>query len=120
MDYQFLKMILQIVIFLPFIIFLIYLSLKYGGTKFQSMQNGKYIKVLERVSISKDISILLVKLGDKIYVMSSSASGIKELKELDEEEITKFNNIKEETIPQYENVKEMLQKLIKKGRSKDE
>lgn len=120
MDYEFWMMLLQIIIFLPFIIFLIYLSIKFGGGKIQSFQNGKYIKILERVAISKETSILLVKLGDKIWVMSSSSKGIEKLQQLTEEEaINVEKNLKDSTY-NYDNLKKVLDKLKLKGRFKNE
>ena len=74
MDKQLLEMLLNIILVLPFILLLIYISLKYGGSKLQSIQNGKFIKVMERVPLTKDSSIMVVKIGDKAFIMSASGS----------------------------------------------
>lgn len=112
MDLSFLYMILKIVVFLPFILFLFYLSVKFGGSKLQKIQNGKFIKVLDRVSLSKENSLVVVKIGQKGYVLSSSTGKIETLLELKEEELLKIEETKE--IPEYASLKEFYQKVIKK------
>ncbi|MCY6370379.1 flagellar biosynthetic protein FliO [Clostridium ganghwense] len=108
-----LEMLIKIVLFLPFIIFLIYLLGKYGGTKLQSIQNGRYMKILDRMPLSKENSLLITKIGGKGYVISSTQGRVEILKELDEEELIKF----EESKNNFEqvSVKDMVKKLkIKK------
>lgn len=94
MDWQLAFMIFKIIICLPFILLLIYLSAKIGGGKLQNMQNGKYIKILERVSISKDNSLMISKIGEKGYVMSSSQGKVEILLEINEEELTRIESSK--------------------------
>lgn len=108
MDLQFLWMFLKIIIFLPFILLLIYISVKYGGNKLQDIQNGKYVKVLERTPVSKENSLLVVKIGDKAYVMSSTANKVDILVELEKEEISKIETSK--VIPEYTSFKEFYKK----------
>lgn len=108
MDLQFLWMLLKIIIFLPFILLLIYISIKYGGNKLQDMQNGRYIKVLERAAISKENSLLVVKIGEKGYIMSSVAGKIEVVSELEEKEILKIEDSR--VIPEYESLKDFYEK----------
>lgn len=105
MDGQTLEMVLKLVIFLPFVIFLVYLSLKYGGSKLQNLQNGRLIHIVERVQISKDNSLFVAKVGDKAYLMSSATGSIEILKELSEEEVK--NAESKEIIPKVDNFKEL-------------
>jgi flagellar protein FliO/FliZ len=105
-------MLLKIVVFLPFILFLVYLSLKYGGNKLQHMQNGRYIKVLERVPLSKENSLLVIKLGEKGYVVSSAAGKVEKLLEIDEDELNKIETSK--NIVEYTDLKQYYRKLFKK------
>lgn len=111
-NFSFWIMLLKILVFLPFIILLIYLSMKYGTRKLQNMQNGKFIKVLERVPISKDNSLVVVKIGDKGYVLTSSASNIDKLMELKDDELKKLENTN--SIPEYKNIMEFYEKVFKK------
>lgn len=109
MDSNFWSMIFEIVIFLPFIIFLIYLTLKFGGGKLQGMQNGRYIKVYERTAISKENNLLVVQMGQKGYVLASANGKIEILKELDEDELREV--VSQKSIPQYANIKELYKKI---------
>ena len=112
MDKEFLILIFKIIIFLPFILFLLYLSLKYGGNKLRKLQDGRYMKILDRIPLSKDNSIIVVKIGDKAYAVSSSARDINILFEIPQEEIHNIENIKE--LPQYEDMKDLFKKHILK------
>ncbi|WP_050607020.1 flagellar biosynthetic protein FliO [Clostridium niameyense] len=104
---QILGMFLKIIVLLPFIILILYMSLKYGGDKLQKIQDGKYIKVIERVSITKENFILIVMLGDKGYVMSSTPNNIEILKELSEEEIKRIQKLKSESMVNCVDIKKI-------------
>jgi len=110
MDLEFWTLLFKIIFFLPFILFLLYLSLKYGGNKLQKLQDGRYMKVLDRIALSKENSIIVVKIGEKAYAISSSSKEVNILFELPKEEISSIENIKE--IPQYEDMKELFKKHI--------
>lgn len=118
MDKQFLEMLLNIIIVLPFIVFLIYLSLKYGGIRLQNMQNGRFIKVLERISVTKDSALLLLRIGDKVYVASCGSGKTEIIMELTKEEIEKLEDAK--NVPEYERLKQVLTKLKIKRKDNDE
>lgn len=114
-------LILKIAVLLPFIIILIYLSLKLGGSKLQNMQGGNYMKIIERVQISKENSLMLVKIGEKAYIMSSSPQGIKTLEEISQEQLSNIEAKKAEaSIYSTEEMKKLLNKLNIKGRLKNE
>ncbi|WP_315114368.1 flagellar biosynthetic protein FliO [uncultured Clostridium sp.] len=105
-DYQFIVTLLKILIFLPFILLLIYTSLKMGGDKLQNIQNGRYMRILDRLPLSKDNAILAVKIGDKGYIVSSSNGKVEILLPLEEEEVKKLESYKVDI--------NILQKLMKK------
>jgi flagellar protein FliO/FliZ len=90
-DLQLWESFIKIVVFLPFIIFLIYLVGKYGGSKVHNFQSGKLIKIIERVPVSKDNSLMIVIIGEKPYVISSTNGKMEILLELDREDIEKCN-----------------------------
>ena len=94
-----------------FIIFSIYLSLRYGGVKLQSLQNGRHIKILERVSLSKENSLVVTKLGDKAYVLGSTNGKIEILKELSNEELLKVQE--KSSLAAENNIKGIFAKLLK-------
>ena len=118
MDSEFWILLLKILVFLPFILSILYLSLKYGGSKLQKLQDGKYMKILDRIALSKDNSIAVVKIGEKAYAISSSSKEIRILFELPQDEIISIESNKE--IPQYEDIKELFKKHIMKKEVKDE
>lgn len=112
-----LSMILQLVVGLIIIIPLIYFTLKYGGKKFQTMQNNNYLKVLERISFSKENSLIVVKIGEKAFVFTSTNSNIEMLMEIDKEDIEKIE--KSKVLPEYNNINEFLKDFKKKFHIKD-
>jgi flagellar protein FliO/FliZ len=118
MEWQFWIMLFKILVCLPFILLLIYISVKLGGSKLQNIENGKYIKVLERTSISKENSLLVVKLGEKGYVLASTTGKVHIISELEKDEISKIEDSK--IIPQYANLKDFYSKLKFKKEDKDE
>ena len=59
--------ILQIFLVLPIILILIYISIKVGGKKLETLNKGRYIKIIERVPLNKENSIYLIKLGQEYY-----------------------------------------------------
>lgn len=113
MDGQIWIMLIKIVIFLPFVLLLIYISAKLGGSKLQSMQNGKYIKVIERVPLTKDSSLVVTKIGEKGFVLSSSNGKVEILTHMSDEELLQVENSTKVPIPQFISVKEFVVKKLK-------
>lgn len=108
------KMVIEIIIFVPFVLFLFYISVKVGNSKIQSLQSGRYIKILERVGLSKENGLLVVKIGEKGYVISSCHDRIEILLEVSEEDLKKIEETR--SLPQYSDIKELIEKFkFKKG-----
>ena len=107
-------LIIKTIFSLIFILGLIILTLKYGGGKLQLLSNKKYLKILERISLSKENSILVVKMGTKCFVVSSSHSNIEILREVSEEDIIEL----EKSTESDKNHK--LMPFIKNWRKKEE
>lgn len=127
MDSEFWIMLLKIIVFLPFILILIYISLKYGGERLQNLQNGKFIKVLERTALTKENTLLVAKIGNKGYVLSSANGKVEILLEISDEElkaleknftINQFSNFKD--ISNSKRIKDFCIKLKCKKEDKDE
>ena len=106
----------KVVFSLVFVLCLIYLSFKYGGGKLQSLQNTRYLKVLERVPLSKENNILVVKMGNQGFVLSSSQSKIEIIKEISEEDLLGIENAKMFT--KNKTVSNVLKNWREKGRLK--
>lgn len=104
--------ILQIFLVLPIILILIYISIKVGGKKLETLNKGRYIKIIERVPLNKENSIYLIKLGQEYYVASSNNGSFEVIKELSKDEVIKLEENKE--IPQYDNFKDFISDLKSK------
>lgn len=94
MGWDVLTMVFKVLIALPVILLLIYISAKVGGSKLQRFQDGRYIKILERVPISKDNAFLAIKIGDKAYVVSSTTGKIEIVKQINQEELSAIESSK--------------------------
>lgn len=92
MDGQFWITLLKILVFFPFVIALILIFGKMGS-KLNLNTNNKYMKILERLPISKDNTLLVVKVGEKGFLMSSSTGKIEILREIDGAELESINEL---------------------------
>ena len=99
-----------------------YLVFKISGNRLNKINEGKYIKVLEKVQISKDTSIVVVKIGKKGYIMSSSNNNTEKIDEISEEEILLLEEEKriekEKINQQYEVAIKGLKSKVNKLRNK--
>ncbi|MGO5065070.1 flagellar biosynthetic protein FliO [Clostridium sp. LCP25S3_F8] len=109
MDIEFIGMIFKAIFALALVLLLLYLSLKLGGEKLQKFQNGKYIKVLERVPLSKENFVCVVKIGEKAYIMTSTPHSIEKITELSEAETKKIEDLKIQSMPQYNGLNKFLE-----------
>lgn len=128
MNFGFLGMIVQLILALGVTLGLIFLSFKLANSKFNVINNNKYIKVIERVQVTKDNSILIVKIGEKGYIMTSTVGHMEKLSELSREEIDNIEEDKkkasQEMAEYYTNLvlksKKNFSKITKNIKSKEE
>ena len=113
MNFEFLGMFVQLILALGVTLGLMFLSFKLMGTKLNAINNNKYVKVIERVQVTKENTILIVKIGKKGYVMTSTAGHMEKLSELSEEEI---NIIEEDKKKAAAEISESYNKLILKSK----
>ncbi|WP_300380717.1 flagellar biosynthetic protein FliO [Clostridium sp.] len=85
---ELIKLIIQLVFALALIFLLMYLLTKLSGNKLDKINENKYITVIERTNISKDTSILLLKVGEKGYIISANNNNVGKLQEISKEEMT--------------------------------
>ncbi|GFZ30957.1 hypothetical protein CSC2_14830 [Clostridium zeae] len=78
-------LIIKLVFSFLLILCLALISLKLTGNKYNSLQKGRYIKVIEKIQLSKEISIVLLQIGSRGIVMSCSQNSTEKLEEIDEE-----------------------------------
>jgi len=77
--------------FVPFIIIVFVIILAYIGTRFISVKytkltSGRYLKVIERVALGQDKSLVLINIKAKIYLLGVSGNGINIVSEFNEDE----------------------------------
>ncbi|MDB1928886.1 flagellar biosynthetic protein FliO [Clostridium tertium] len=115
-------MIIKLIFTLVVVLGLMYLVFKISGNRLNKINEGKYIKVLERVQISKDTSIVVLKIGKKGYIMSSSNNNTEKIDEISEEEILLLEEEKkiekEKINQQYEVAIKGLKSKVNKLRNK--
>ena len=128
MDFNFFGMFVQLILALGVTLGLMFLTFKFMGKKVDSFNKGKYVRVIERVQVSKENTILVVKIGNKGYVMTSSTGNMGKLSELSEEEINLIEEEKkkaaEEITENYKNLmiqsKKSFSKIVNNIRSKED
>lgn len=128
MNFEFFKMIMQLIIALAITLGIMFLSYKILGSKVNSINKNKYVQVLERTQITKENSILVIKTGKKGYVVISTSGHVDKLSELSEEEIKEIEENKrlynEEVLDGYNKLisfsKDNALKVLKKIKSKEE
>lgn len=103
---MFVKLILGLIV----IIALIALSVKLSSKKITNFTNKKYVRVIDRIQISKDSYIVITKIGDKGIVFVTSGNSTQKLEELTSEEVTRIETEKRESI---ENVSKEFDRYIK-------
>lgn len=86
------------------VIVLTYYASKWYAKKMGPVAGGKYMKVIDRISLGKSSAVLLVELQDKQYMVGVSDQNVQILKELDE---------KIELVSENEPGKESFQHILK-------
>ena len=89
-----------------------WLAQKYqGGT---GCAHTRYVKVLERTVIGRDSALLLVQVGEKIYLLSTTAKQIERIAELSKEDLPQIEQ-QEHSIVTQPSFLSVLQKMAQKG-----
>ena len=113
MDFAFLF--LKLIFALAIVLGLMYLTFKLSGEKLNRVNNGKYIKILERSQIARESYIAVVKVGEKGYVLSISNNKVEKLDELTHEDVLL---IEENKLKDKERVNEQYNVAISGFKSK--
>ena len=119
---EWIKLIIQLVFALILIFSLMYLLTKLTENKLSNINQNKYITIIERTNISKDASIILLKIGDKGYIISSNNNNVEKLQEVSKEEMISIieskKRQKEVIANSYENFINNIVMKLKKFRNK--
>ena len=91
MDGQFAATILKIIVFLPFVLLLAYISLKIGGSHLKGVGSGRIIRLIEKVPLSNKAYLYVVSINNKPYVIGASEEKFEVLMELPAEVMDNIN-----------------------------
>lgn len=100
---DFTLMIFKLIVSMIVIFALMIILFKYANKGINGSLNKKYVKVIERVQISKDGYIIVVKVGNKGMVLSTSTGHTEKLQELSEEELAEIEEIKQQALKDMNN-----------------
>ncbi len=74
------------------VIYLSYLFSKYLASSTSKINNAKYMKVVDRLPIGQDRSVIILQIGDKHYLIGNASQSIEILAELSEEQLVELPN----------------------------
>ena len=119
MDFSFLIDVFKILILLPLVLALVYISLKYGNKYFNKLQSSKVIKVYERVPIGQNVFLSIVTIAGKPYLITNGEKGAQILLELDENVLQQYQiNQELENLALNNSIVSFIEKI--KGKVKNE
>jgi flagellar protein FliO/FliZ len=110
-NYEFFGSLAKILVFLPLVILLAYLSIRVGGSKMLKMGQGKIIRVIEKVPLNNKAALSVVLINNKPYVVSYSEDEVKILMPLPEDCVEKQQ---EENKSFSENMKNNFKSIVKR------
>lgn len=114
MDTEIFISFLKLLVALPVVVLLAYLSLRLGKVYMRSMHKGKNIRIIETVNINNRAFISIAKLGKEYFALGVSEEKINVLKKFDEEEsaeILKNEQLSMQQTKQLKSVKEWIGNL---------
>ena len=114
-----LKYIINLIVFVPFIIALIIITIRLSKSSINGLAKNKYIKVLERTNLNKDTEVYVIKVGDEGCVVISSSTKTDKIKELTSHQIEEIERKQEEVKINNRNNIDLKLKGIKKFRLKE-
>lgn len=87
MDKTLIEYLINIIVVVPVVVIFIVISLKLSKSSVDKLNAGSYVKIIEKVNLSKESSIYVIKMGDTGCVAIVSSSNTEVVKELDEDEL---------------------------------
>lgn len=98
---EFIQYLLNLVLVVPIVIILFFVAIKLGKTSLSKVGIHNHISILEKVNLSKDSSIFVLKMGEKegcVGVLTSS--GFQIIQNLDSKGIEEIENKKNQFLNQ--------------------
>lgn len=114
-----LKYIINLIVFVPFTIVLIIITIRLSKSSINGLAKSKYIKVLERTNLNKDTEVYVIKVGDEGCVVISSPTKTDKIKELTSHQIEEIERKQEEVKINNRNNIDLKLKDIKNFRLKE-
>lgn len=87
MDKALIEYLINIIVLVPVVLILIVISLKLSKSSVDKLNSGSYVNIIEKINISKDTSIYVIKMGSTGCVAVVSPGNTEIIKELNEEEL---------------------------------
>ena len=87
MDKTLIEYLINIIVLVPVVLILIVISLKLSKSSVDKLNSGSYVNIIEKINISKDTSIYVIKMGSTGFVAVVSPGNTEIIKELNEEEL---------------------------------
>ena len=118
---EFVKYILNLVLVIPIVLLLFFIAIKMGKTSFSKIGMHNHVSVLEKINLSKDSSVLVLKVGEEGCVGVLTSSGFETIQKLNQEELKKLEDKKNQFLSQENgfNFKEKV-KFNKKDKEEKE
>lgn len=106
---------------LAFVLFLAWLVLRWIGKRTQGVGNAqqRHIKVIERMQVGRNSTLLLLKLNAKVLLVAVSERGAEKLYEFDDED-GKFDFKRPEALPSFAEALKSATKRFGSKHSKDD
>lgn len=94
MNNTFLEFIINLIVLVPVVVLLIFISLRLSKKSLSKIGSGSYVKVLEKINLSKDICLYVIKSGNTGCIIVTSNNNTQVIKKLNEDEINKIIEMK--------------------------
>lgn len=116
---DFVIMLVKLVFAMVVVLGLMYLTFKVSGEKLEQVNKNKNMQILDRLQISRESAITIVKILDRGYILSTSNKGCEKLDELSKEELNLIILEKEKLKNQARgNYEVLMNKVLSKVPSK--
>lgn len=103
---------LKLILGFPLVILLIYVSVKLASRMQTKMQVGQNMEVIERLGVSKNVQLMIIRLGQSYHMASVSQDKVVLLERLD------FVPQTPKKMTEDQDFKEILDKMVRKVRKK--
>ena len=94
MNNTFLEFIINLIVLVPVVVLLIFISLRLSKKSLIKIGSGYYVKVLEKINLSKDICLYVIKSGNTGCIIVTSNNNTQVIKKLNEDEINEIIEMK--------------------------